>query len=350
MNNDTHRMRRDQKIKLLVGIIVLILALAVLWFGLKWLDSGNAAEGGQFGDHGDWGNTAEEEQKLLVLDEKGYVYTDDIKTYLLIGTDATGTDKPESGNGEMADFLMLFVVNKTDKSYGFIQINRDTMMDVPILDENGTETGTYPEQICISHWYGNNAEERNKNTVNAVSKLLGFMDIDGYYCINMKDVGALNDAIGGVQIKFDEDLTAVDPAFTEGADVLLNAEQAEAYVRARMSVGEGTNEERMARQLNYMHAAYNRVINQLREEPDYINTLYSELEDKIQTDQNSGNLGDFANYISKGESKGFLKFEGETKVNDTQGDGVDHAEFYISEGSIVSTLSQLMNLKPEEQN
>ena len=36
-------MRRDQKIKLLVGIIVLILALAVLWFGLKWLDSRNAA-------------------------------------------------------------------------------------------------------------------------------------------------------------------------------------------------------------------------------------------------------------------------------------------------------------------
>ena len=348
MNNESHRMRRDQKIKLIVGIAVLILAIAALWFGLKWLDSRNTPEGEQFGDHGDWGKTAEEEQKLLVLDGKGYVYTDDIKTYLLIGTDVTGTEKPESGRGEMADFLMLFVVNKTTNSYGFIHINRDIMMDVPILDENGKENGTYPEQICISHWYGRTPEERNANTVKAVSKLLGFTDIDGYYCINMKDVGALNDAIGGVQIKFDEDLTAVDPAFKEGADILLNADQAEAYVRARMTVGDGTNEERMARQLNYMHAAYNRVINQLREEPNYINTLYDEMEDSIQTDQDHGNLGEFANYISKGESKGFLKFEGKSELGDTQGNGVEHAEFYLTEGTIARTLSQLIYLKDEE--
>ena len=345
-------MRRDQKIKLLVGIIVLILAVAVLWFGLKWLDSRNAQEVGQFGDHGDWGNDQDSEEKILDLGGSEYKYTDDVKTYLLIGTDGTGSagqadgTGPDPDKGEMADFLMLFIINKTDDSYGFIQINRDTITDVPVLDENGTETGTYPEQICISHWYGRTPEERNQNTVTAVSRLLGSLDIDGYYAINMKDIGALNDAIGGVQIQFDEDLTKVDPDFKEGEEVLLSGSQAEAYVRARMSVGNGTNEERMARQMNYMHAAFSRVINQLREEPDYINTLYEELENSIQTDQDSGNLSEFANYISKSENNGFLKFDGEASLGHTMGDDREFAEFHLTEDSIVTALSQLIALEP----
>lgn len=339
---------RGTILKLIIVFVILAIAIACLWFGLKWLDSKDAAEGGQFGDHGDWGSNAEAgEQKLLVLDSEGWVYTDDVKTYLLIGTDATGTINPQKGRGDMADFVMLFLVNRTTNQYGFIQINRDTMTDIPVLDENGKDKGTFLEQLCIAHWYGITEEQRNENTVKAVSMLFGGLDIDGYYTINMDDVSAFNDAIGGVVVSIDEDLTAVDPDFKEGTEVLLTGDQAEAYVRARMSVGKGTNLERMDRQLKYMQAAYNRVINQLREEPNYINTLWDELKDRIQTDQNDNNLGEFAKYISKGTNAGFLALSGESKSGDTLNDGIKHAEFYLNDGTIRNTLTKLMNLIPE---
>ncbi len=335
--------------KLIIGAVIVLLLVAALWFGLRFFEDRFKADEDQFGDHGDWGNGSQEkEEKVLLLDDTDYTYTDDVRTYLLIGTDNTGTANPAEGRGEMADFLMLFVVNQTNNSYGFIQLNRDTMMDVPGLDKyTGEEAGTAFEQICIAHWYGTTPEERNANTVEAVSRLFGDMEINGYYTINMKDIGALNDAVGGVLVTIDEDLTSIDPELKEGTEVLLNAKQAEAYVRARMNVGKGTNEERMARQLNYMKSAYSRVINQLREEPNYINSLYDEMKDRIQTDRNGEGLNEFAKYISSGENKGFIQLDGEAKIGDTLGDGVEHAEFYLNEGSVARALKKLINLKEE---
>lgn len=350
MKNEKHRMRRDQKIKLITGIIIFLVAVAALWFGFKWLDSRNDTEGGQFGDHGDWGNkeTQAEEPKILTLDNNKYEYTDDLRSYLLIGTDATGELKPEEGRGDMADFIMLFFVNRTKDTYGFIQFNRDTITDVPILDKEGKNIGTYPEQLCISHWYGRTEEERNTNTVNTVSSLMGGLEIDGYYAIDMKDVGALNDAIGGVLVTIDEDMTNVDPEFKAGTEVLLTNDQAEKYLRARKSVGEGTNEERMDRQYKYMQSAYNRVINQLREEPNYINTLYDELKDQIRTDQTNDRLSEFAKYISRGSSLGFIRIAGETTEGDTLGNGQILAEHYLDKGAVRDTLAMIVDLKPSE--
>ncbi|MBE6025304.1 MAG: LytR family transcriptional regulator [Clostridiales bacterium] len=350
MTQEKHRMRRDQKIKLIVGIIIFLLAIAALWFGFKWLDSRNDPESGQFGDHGDWGNgnTQTAEPKIVTLDGDKYEYTDDLRSYLLIGTDATGEVEPQEGRGDMADFIMLFFVNRTKDTYGFIQFNRDTITDVPILDKDGKNIGTYPEQLCISHWYGRTDEERNTNTVNTVSQLLGGLEIDGYYAIDMKDVGALNDAIGGVLVTIDEDMTKVDPDFKEGAEILLTDDQAEKYLRARKSVGEGTNEERMDRQYKYMQAAYNRVINQLREEPNYINTLYDELQDQVKTDQTNDRLSEFAKYISKGSSLGFLRLDGKTTEGDTLGTGQILAEHYLSKGAVKTTLSSIVDLKPSQ--
>ena len=345
MNQEKRLDRRSKLIKFLICLLILALVLAGLWFGLKWLDEKDIVES-QIGDHGDWGKVAEPEETLLLLDDEGWVYTDEVKTYLLIGTDATnkGSDGPR---GEMADFLMLFVINRTQNSFGFIQLNRDILMDVPVLDENGEMTGTYPEQLCTAHWYGRTEEERSANTVKAVSMLLGDLPIDGVYSINMDDIGAINSAIGGVEIEMTEDLTKVDKEFTKGAKVLLTDDQAEKYVRARMEVGEGTNVERMDRQLNYMEAAYNRVVHQLREQPAYINTLYQELEDRIYTDQSGDSLNEFTEYITKGENRGFLRFDGEAREGDTLKDGVKHTEFILKEGTLKETLGKLIELKEE---
>jgi anionic cell wall polymer biosynthesis LytR-Cps2A-Psr (LCP) family protein len=165
----------------------------------------------------------------------------------------------------------------------------------------------------------------------------------------MDDVGAINNAIGGVVVDIDTDMTAIDPEFKEGASVLLTDEQAEKYVRARMNVGDGTNQARMGRQRQYMQKAYNLVLSQLRDNPEYINDLYTELRDKVQTDRPGRDLSVITNKLTGYESEGILTMEGEVRVNDTIGEGIEHEEFYPTEASIVSTLRKVMNLTNEPQ-
>ena len=63
-----------------------------------------------------------------------------VETVLLIGTDTVGT-QPKYGeddivpyyNYEQADFLVLLVLDNDAQTCGIIQLNRDTMTDVPWL-------------------------------------------------------------------------------------------------------------------------------------------------------------------------------------------------------------------------
>ena len=163
----------------------------------------------------------------------------------------------------------------------------------------------------------------------------------------MAEMGRVNDAIGGVDVDIDTDMTSLDPAFEAGSTVHLTGDQAEKFLRARMDVGEGTNKERMSRQTQYMQKAYNIVMSEIRENPEYVNDLVDSLGDVIEREERGGsNLSRMANHIVQYESAGILQLDGTIKLGDTQGDGVEHEEFYVNEDSIAEVLGQIMNLTP----
>jgi hypothetical protein len=116
-----------------------------------------------------------------------------------------------------------------------------------------------------------------------------------------------------------------------------------------MNTGGGTNAERMARQQQYMTNAYNMVIGQVRENPDYINEVYNEIQGVVQTDGNAKELSVAMNQMMKFENEGFIKFDGETKLDDTLDDGVEHEAFYVNKDSIVRCLRKVMNLAVDEE-
>jgi anionic cell wall polymer biosynthesis LytR-Cps2A-Psr (LCP) family protein len=161
----------------------------------------------------------------------------------------------------------------------------------------------------------------------------------------MKDMGAVNDAIGGVTVDIDTDMTNLDPAFTEGATVHLDGKQAESYLRARMDVGGGTNKERMARQNQYMQKAYAMVTGQLRENPDYINDLYDQLDSKVESDGTPKRISTIADKLMRYDNMGIIQFDGEVKTGDTIGEGKEHEEFYVDEGSILANFKKVMNIR-----
>ena len=183
-----------------------------------------------------------------------------LRTILFIGID--GEDEiPHYGeddlipfiNYQQADFLMLMVVDDINRKVELIQINRDTMTHVPWLGVTGEVGGYVYEQIALSHSFGSGLKDSCLNTCRAVSLFLFNAPVDHYVMLSMGAVPVLNDAIGGVTVTVEDDLSSIDPSFTPGSTVTLLGDQALRFVRARAGVSDGTNISRMRRHRAYMN-------------------------------------------------------------------------------------------------
>lgn len=340
---------RSDKRRIIIGILIAAVLIAAFGVGLNYFEKRGMIDN-QYGDTGDWGREDDDDGVLININDIDYKSDDSIDTYLIIGTDPGREDMGEAYSGTLADFLTLLLVDNTQEKYAFIEIDRNTMVDVQILDDNGEFDSFYNEQICLSHWYGTDDEQRVLNVEAAVSALFGYIDIDNSYVLNMADIGTVNDALGGVEVEIQSDLTSVDPAFKQGATITLTDEQAEKYLRARMGVGEGTNKERMNRQTQYMSNVYNKVMNELKDNPEYLSELYNTLQGTVEAYETDSDMSILTNQILRYDNLGIQHIDGKTKIGDTQKDGVEHEEFYADNDSILDILMQLIDLKeaPEE--
>ena len=285
---------------------------------------------------------------VLWIGDDVYGYDDRIETFLFIGTDASGneTGKGKDYRGTLADVLILMVIDHTDDTYGFLQIDRNTITTVSMIDQNGEDQGGSEEQINTAHWYGSSPVQGAENTVEAVKTVVGDIDdIDGYYVLNMDQIGALNDSIGGVEVTIEEDMTVVDPAFKKGKTILLSNEQAEKYIRARTILEDDTNASRMRRQRAYMDGYSSKAMEKLKEDPSFINDLWDSLQEVAVTDMTGKDVSKIAEALRADESKGILSYEGETKLGHLLQDGKEHEEFYPSEESMVEVLTKLFSLE-----
>ncbi len=187
-----------------------------------------------------------------------------MKVLLILGIDQEDSEQPKGRanryrNGGQADFLLITAIDHAAKQVHLLQIDRDTMADVTVLDVFGRESGSRTMQICLQHSYGANRDDRAQNTLRAVSRLLNGLELDGYLSADYSAVPALNDAIGGVTVVVPADMTSVDPDWKEGTSVTLHGMEAETFVRTRKTVGEGTNADRMTRQNEYIRKAAEQI-------------------------------------------------------------------------------------------
>lgn len=326
---------RKKKIKTITGVLITIALICCFGAGIHFFEKmTNAKPDGFLKNKNDY----------IYLSDHNYEITHDIDSYLLIGSDNSGKSGKEY-RGNLADFLLLAVFDKTDKTYGFLQIDRDTITRVE-MPEGGEESeeDTF-EQICTASWYGENPEEGCENTVDAVSELLGYMPIDGYYSINMKDIGKLNHAVGGVTVTLEDDFTNKDPEMEEGKTMKLSDKQAEYFVRSRMDIGDGENTSRMRRQREYMDAYLDSVKSEISKDNDFVNDLYAEFKENVVTDIPQSRISGIANRMNKDKYLGTFELSGEYKKGDTLGDGVKHTEFYPTTSSIIDTLCSLCSIE-----
>ena len=97
----------------------------------------------------------------------------------------------------------------------------------------------------------------------------------------------------------------------------------------------------------YMQKAYNLVMNQLRDNPDYINDLYRQLDGVLYSEGSEKDFSRLTNQLLEYEALGIMRFTGKTKINDTVGEGIEHEEFYVDDDSILACYKKIMNIKED---
>ena len=292
-------------------------------------DRANASDSYTTNDH----RTAAE-LKEITYKGKNYRQRPDLESYLFLGIDvmgpAVGTQSYVAGG--QADTQILLVLDNAAKTWQLLQINRDSMVEVPVLSMMGTVAYTIKQQIALAHAYGNGREQSCENNVLAVSMLLDDQPIDGYFSLNMGGVGILVDLIGGVTLTVTSDFSAIDPSLVEGETITLNGEQAFEYVRQRQNVDDQTNLARMARQRQFL-AAFEEKVRGM--DPEFAVTAYEELSEYVITDIASGTAVDIADKLKKYTEQPLLTIDGENTVED------GYWAYYLDEDSLQETILQL---------
>lgn len=266
---------KKKKIKLWKKILIIVILLLVLCMAAAavlfasgksslfqdLVNMENAIDGAQTEGNGD----------LVIYNGEKYRYNKNVTSILCMGIDneeiADDETLKEKGAGQ-ADTIFLLVIDTEKKKTTILNISRDSIVDVNAYDENMNYQGIKNEQICLAYAYGDGKEKSCENMITSVKRLLYGMPIDSYISMNLSGINVLNDAVGGVNVTVLEDLSKTDPELTEGANVTLIGPQAETYVRYRdvYSSNIATNNNRMARQRQYVSAFISKVLSESKQD------------------------------------------------------------------------------------
>ncbi len=277
-----------------------------------------------------------EESSLLYYNGKKYLRRERQTTLLILGIDdETVTESSASRNGGQADFITLAVFDPAEERCTLLQLNRDTMADVPVPDGRGGVARFAWEQLALAHTYGNGLEKSCEYTAEAVSRLLYNVEIDDYLALTMDAIPVLNDLVGGVTVHVDDDLTAADPVLVQGTDVTLHGDQALHFVRARMSVTDGTNLSRMNRQRVFLDALYTQMRSRLQNDSRFALSMAKRLAEYSTSDLIPEELSELAERLKDEEFRGIQTTMGEAVQ------GEKYLEFYPDEEKLKTEVLSL---------
>lgn len=292
----------------------------------------------------------QEKPVSIKLHKKTWKFAHPVQTYLFIGTDKSGNEDAEGEeyHGSMADALMLVVVDEEEKAYGILQLNRDTITEVPMLLQDGSANASAQMQLCTAHWYGKDKAASCDNTVETVSKMLGGLPIDGYYALKMDAMPLLNHEVGGVTVTLEDDMTKLDPAMKKGATLTLTDRQAELLMQSRYAMDDDRNTQRMRRQQIFLKAFMKKIKKQNAGDINATVKLYDRLRPYATTDIKMNDLTALLKDMQGYTDKGIITIDGTSKIGEKLHDGKKHWEFYMDEDSLETSMKQLYPLVQEK--
>lgn len=191
--------------------------------------------------------------------ERPTALTKDAQNILIIGSDSRAGDGNaryghDSGT-ERSDTTILLHLSTGRHSATAVSLPRDLMVDIPsCLRRDGTRSEPLFAMFNHAFELGGSA-----CTIRTVEKLTGIR-VDHHAVVDFSGFKAMVDAVDGVEICLAEPVHDKDAKLRLPAGrVTLNGEQALGYVRARKSLGDGSDTDRMDRQQRFLAALVHKV-------------------------------------------------------------------------------------------
>ncbi|MFJ9681216.1 LCP family protein [Streptomyces sp. NPDC101194] len=183
----------------------------------------------------------------------------DAENILLIGSDSRAGDNRaygrDDGGSQRSDTTILLHLAADRKSATAMSLPRDLMVWIPVCHKaDGTATKKQFAQFNWAFEFGGTA-----CTIRTVEKLTGIR-IDHQMVVDFNGFKDMVDAVGGVEVCLKKPVDDPDAHLKLPAGrQKLDGEEALGYVRARKSIGNGSDTERMDRQQQFLGALVNKV-------------------------------------------------------------------------------------------
>ena len=283
------------------------------------------------------------QEGVVTYEGKEYLYNTDIKTYLMMGVDINGPVQQSSDytQGGQSDALFLLVVNNKTEQLQVISINRNTMADIELCDEEGIDMGPLKTQICLQHAFGDGKRLSCSKTVDAVSGLFQNIPISGYLAMNMGGIPQMNDAVGGVEVTVQQDISFPKAGVNlkKGQKVTLNGMQAYYYLHGRDTEEYDSATKRLQREEQYIVAYMDKLKKVSTENPDQVTEIYNSVSDYLVTSV------DFTSMIEQLMNYGFSEDQMYTVPGKTvEGkpiDGKRYEEYHVDEDAMEELIMKV---------
>ena len=315
--------RRHKKSSLSVLVGVLLLVIVLIGCGLRLMDSAAFLHNEQKPQQ------AVSERKTITVDGVDYYPRQDITVILAMGIDTEGemVDSGSYNNDGEADVISLIIFDEVEENCTVLNLNRDSMVDMPVLGVDGRKAGTAYQQLALSHTYGSGLEDSCENTKATVSKLLNNIYIDYYFAANMDAIAIANDAVGGVTVNVTDDFSNMTDAIPMG-QVTLKGKQATNFVRMRKEVGDQLNISRMERHKEYIDGFMQSLQAKRTEGDSFFYSMYADISPYIVTDLSANALSGMYSRYEGYELKDIISPKGENVR------GENFMEFYLDEAAL----------------
>ena len=191
--------------------------------------------------------------------ERPATLTEGARNILLIGSDTrSGQENARYGHDagtERSDTVILLHLSTGRRSATAVSIPRDLMVDVPGCHRpGGSRSAPVFTMFNSAFSVGGSA-----CTIRTVEKLTDIR-VDHHVVVDFAGFRDMVDAVDGVEVCLREPIDDEDAELRLPAGrVTLNGEQALGYVRARKTLGDGSDTSRMERQQRFLGALVNKV-------------------------------------------------------------------------------------------
>ena len=306
--------------------VSLLLVLVMLYSGFRLVES-TVLRPGQTGE--------EVASKTVIRDGVAYYPRQDITTMMVLGIDQSG---PVAASGSYqnpgaADMVMLLIFDEVREVYNILQLNRDTMVEMPVLGLGGKQAGVFYGQLALAHTYGSGLHDSCENTKKTISDFLNGIYIDYYMALNMDAIGILTDGVGGVTVNVSDDFSKVDDTLKMG-QVTLTGEQAVSFVQTRKDVGDQLNLSRIQRQREYIDGFLEAFKAQQTSE-ELLAGLYEDVTPYMVTDCSLTVLSNMVSHYQDYTLGQITSLPGENIL------GEEYFEFYVDEEKLDAYILEL---------